>query len=204
MPKKHTRDVFSVLEVSTTPPSFDDIISIIYKDIKDLKYESNGRGTFERGIHGTTSYYDFNLFQEQRYFPLMKHIMGTIYKTYREMIPNVEFNAVQAWWTVYEKGAFIPRHTHACSQISGAYYLRQPKGAGPITFFNPIGPLINHFFHEDLIFQVSTDMDVQPETGTLLLFPGWLEHETKENESDDVKIIVSFNLTLKNSINFIP
>ncbi len=204
MPKKHTRDVFSVLEVSTTPPSFDDIISIIYKDIKDLKYESNGRGTFERGIHGTTSYYDFNLFQEQRYFPLMKHIMGTIYKTYREMIPNVEFNAVQAWWTVYEKGAFIPRHTHACSQISGAYYLRQPKGAGPITFFNPIGPLINHFFHEDLIFQVSTDMDVQPETGTLLLFPGWLEHETKENKSDDDKIIVSFNLTLKNSINFIP
>ena len=197
MPKKHTRDVFSVLEVSTTPPSFDDIISIIYKDIKDLKYESNGRGTFERGIHGTTSYYDFNLFQEQRYFPLMKHIMGTIYKTYREMIPNVEFNAVQAWWTVYEKGAFIPRHTHACSQISGAYYLRQPKGAGPITFFNPIGPLINHFFHEDLIFQVSTDMDVQPETGTLLLFPGWLEHETEENESDEDKIIVSFNLTLK-------
>ena len=203
MPKKHTRDVFSVLEVPTAPPSFDDMLEIIYKDIKDLKYESH-RGTFERGTHGTTSYYDFNLFQEKRYYPLMKHIMGSIYRTYRELIPKVEFNAVQAWWTVYEKGAFIPRHTHANSQISGAYYLRQPEGAGPITFFNPIGPLINHFFHEDLIFQVSTDMDIQPETGTLLLFPGWLEHETKENESDDDKIIVSFNLTLKNSINFIP
>ena len=40
-------------------------------------------------------------------------------------------------------------------------------------------------------------MVVQPEDGTLLLFPGWLEHETEENESDEDKIIVSFNLTLK-------
>ena len=194
--QKHTRDVFSVLEVPTTPPSFDDILEIIYSDIKGLQYKAKS-GTFKRGRHGTTSYYDFNLFKEQRYFPLMKHIMGSIYKTYREFIPNVEFNAQQAWWTVYKKGAYIPRHTHANSHISGAYYLRQPKGAGPITFFNPIGPLINQFHHEDLIFQVSNDMVVQPEDGTLLLFPGSLEHETEENESDEHKIIVSFNLTLK-------
>ena len=52
--KKHTRDVFSVLEVPTAPPSFNDILEIIYTDIKDLKYDSH-RGTFERGTHGTTS-----------------------------------------------------------------------------------------------------------------------------------------------------
>ena len=203
---KHTRDVFSILEVPTAPPSFDDILKFIYEDRDRLTYDVSNKsqtGTFERGLHGTTSYYDMNLFHEKRYFPLMKHIMGAIYQTYRQFSP-VDFNALQAWWTVYEKGAFIPRHTHSNSMISGAYYLRQPQGAGPIKFFNPIGPLINHFYHPDLIFQVAADIDIEPRTGTLLLFPGWLEHETQANQSDEDKIIVSFNLTLKetNQTNF--
>ena len=88
--KKHTRDVFSVLEVNTSPPSFDDIIALIQEDRKHLSYDVKWRsvqGPFTRGEHGETSYYDFNLFQEERYKPLMKHIMGHIYKAYREFVP---------------------------------------------------------------------------------------------------------------------
>ena len=199
--QKHTRDVFSILEVPTAPPSFDTILDIIYEDrgklqYKDTRYKSI-QGTFDKDKHGLTSYYDFNLFQEDRYFPLMKHIMGAIYQTYRNFVPEVDMNAQQAWWTVYGKDAFIPRHTHANSMISGAYYLRQPEGAGPIRFYNPLGPLVNHLYHADLSFQTAGDIEITPKTGTLLMFPGWLEHETDPNQSDDDKIIVSFNLTLK-------
>tara|TARA_B100000131_G_scaffold171897_1_gene166077 strand:+ start:643 stop:1257 length:615 start_codon:yes stop_codon:yes gene_type:complete len=197
--KKHTRDVFSVLEVNTSPPSFDDMISLIQEDRKHLSYDIKWRsiqGPFTRGEHGETSYYDFNLFQEARYKPLMKHIMGHVYKAYREFVPEVNFMGYQAWWTVYEPGALIPRHSHSNSHISGAYYVRHPKGCGSIQFFNPFANVINHFNHPDLIFQTATDIEIEPYEGMLLMFPGWLEHQTSPNASDEEKIIVSFNLVL--------
>ena len=193
--KKHSRDVFSILEFPTSPPSFTEVIDTIYKDRESLTYGGKTE-TFNKGEHGVTCYYDFNLFQEERYYPLMKHIMGSIYQTYRQFSSQVNFNVQQAWWTTYDKGSYIPRHSHSNSMISGAYYLRQPEGAGEITFFNPLGPLINHLYHDDLIFQTAGSIDIQPQEGTLLLFPGWLEHETTRNESDHDKIIVSFNINL--------
>ena len=198
--KKHTRDVFSVLQIDTDQPDFSEIEAKMYQYIKNLTYEDNryenDKGTFDRGTHGTTCYYDMNLFKVPEYRPLMMHIMSNIYKTYRKWVPEVKFNARQAWWTVYGPGAYIPRHTHPNSQISGAYYFKQPPGAGPITFFNPLAPLINHLGHPDLIFETAGEIDIVPETGTLLMFPGWLEHETGPNQDTEDKIIVSFNLTI--------
>ena len=81
--------------------------------------------------------------------------------------------------------------------MSGAYYFRQPILAGPITFFNPFASLVNHLFDENLIFQTAKDMEIEPKTGTLLMFPGWLEHETEKNKDTEDKIIVSYNLTIR-------
>jgi uncharacterized protein (TIGR02466 family) len=192
---KHSREAFSVLEVATSPPSFDDVIQIIKEDQKNISYKDTG---FSKGKHGTTCFYNFNLYNEKRYRPLMIHIMQSIYDTYREFVPDVKFEPGNAWWTVYSKGAFIPRHTHYNSMISGAYYVRHPKDAGTISFFNPIANLVNHLTCESLIWKADTRMEVQPKTGTLLLFPSWLEHETPPNESDEDKIIVSFNLNIIN------
>lgn len=200
--KKHTRDVFSVLEVDTNPPPFREIEEIIYKDrewiLNKGGYSKDSSETFNPHEHGITSYYDFNLFNEERYRPLMRHIMQNLYDTYRKLFcDTIKFSTYQAWWTVYKPGAYIPRHSHSNSMVSGAYYFRQPTLAGPITFFNPIAPLINHLFDEDLIFQTAKTMDIEPKTGTLLMFPGWLEHETEKNKDTDDKIIVSYNLTIQ-------
>tara|TARA_B100001250_G_scaffold413382_1_gene447339 strand:+ start:4431 stop:5117 length:687 start_codon:yes stop_codon:yes gene_type:complete len=194
--QKHSREAFSVMEVATSPPSFDDMVQLIYDDHPKVSY-AKPNASFQRGVHGTTCYYDFNLFEEERYRPLMKHIMQNIYDSYRNFIPNIDFTPLQSWWTVYEKGAYIPRHSHYNSMISGVYYLRHPEGAGNISFYNPIGNLANHLWCDDLIFQVAARMRIQPKTGTLLLFPGWLEHETVQSESDEDKIIVSFNIKIR-------
>ena len=193
---KHSREGISCLEVRTSPPSFDDMIKLIYDDHSKVNYAKHN-ASFKKGEHGTTSYYDFNLFEEERYRPLMMHIMKNVYEAYRNFVPSVQFRPLQAWWTVYEKGAYIPRHTHYNSMVSGAYYVRHPEGSGGISFYNHIAPLINHLWCDSLIFQIDPRMEVQPYTGALLLFPGWLEHETFAKETDEDKIVVSFNLQIK-------
>ena len=87
---KHSREGISCLEVRTSPPSFDDMIKLIYDDHSIVSYEKHN-ASFKRGEHGTTSYYDFNLFEEQRYRPLMMYIMKNVYEAYRNFLPNVQF-----------------------------------------------------------------------------------------------------------------
>ena len=98
--KKHTRDVFSVLEVDTNPPPFREIEDIIYKDrewiLNKGGYSRDNSETFNPHEHGITSYYDINLFEEERYRPLMRHIMQNLYDTYRKFYDEIEFSNFKA------------------------------------------------------------------------------------------------------------
>ena len=107
---------------------------------------------------------------------------------------------VYNWVNINKKGHKNNRHFHYSTNlyISGVYYAKVPENSGRIRFYDPRGHIIRdakdtvHFFG-DHVYQY-----IVPQEGMLLFFPTWLEHDVEENESDEDRVSVSFNIRLEN------
>ncbi|MCH9687065.1 MAG: hypothetical protein K0V04_36860 [Deltaproteobacteria bacterium] len=94
-----------------------------------------------------------------------------------------------SWANVYPPGAFVTLHDHGGAMLSGAFYVQASAG-GHIMFRNPL--LDKCKGAKPLPFAEVQPVDVQ--AGELLLFPGWLEHQTDPNPGPQDKIVLSFNV----------
>jgi uncharacterized protein (TIGR02466 family) len=99
------------------------------------------------------------------------------------------------WINVMNKGAVHTPHIHPHSVISGTYYVGVPPGSGAIRFEDPrlammmaAPPRKKKARLENRLF-----VDVEPKTGTLLLWESWLRHGVETNAARGQRISVSFN-----------
>jgi uncharacterized protein (TIGR02466 family) len=97
-----------------------------------------------------------------------------------------------SWFNVMGIGQRVKPHRHNVSVISGALYVNFPSGSVPLKLHNPLEPLRM----AEMILGTN-DLNEQyhvPECheGLLLLFPGWMEHSSENNESD-CRVVISFN-----------
>jgi uncharacterized protein (TIGR02466 family) len=79
------------------------------------------------------------------------------------------------------------------------YYVRCPKDSGVIVFENPFS--FKAFdelssYNEGFVQRNAQHkaIYVQPKDGLLLIFPAHLRHQVLENNSDEERISISFNL----------
>ncbi len=86
-------------------------------------------------------------------------------------------------------------HLHPLAVVSGTYYVKIPKGSGPLKFEDPrIGlfmgsPPRNQKCpsHQQPFFTIS------PNAGELALWESWLRHEVAPNRGTGERVSVSFN-----------
>lgn len=107
------------------------------------------------------------------------------------------FEITGCWATVLAKGAAHKAHNHPNNFLSGVYYVRTEAGADRINFHDPrpqasvIRPLV-----VELTAENTDQVVVQVRSGTLLIFPSWLEHSVDANPNEAERISVSFNVML--------
>jgi uncharacterized protein (TIGR02466 family) len=99
------------------------------------------------------------------------------------------------WANVNAPGTGHRLHSHRNNFLSGAYYLQVQDGADSINFFDPkpqagvIRPAAsqpNEYNTEVAAVRVTS--------GSLILFPAWLQHAVDVNRSPAPRISLSFNL----------
>ena len=100
------------------------------------------------------------------------------------------------WFNVNYKGSANRQHQHAGSVHSGVYYIKTPENCGRICFTHPSSsiawswgpPMIEKYnaFNTNMV-------TMNPEKNLLLVFPSWLDHSVDPNQSDDIRISLSFN-----------
>ena len=101
------------------------------------------------------------------------------------------------WSIINPTNASNARHIHSNNFISAAYYIKAPDNCGDIIFYDPRSanvirsPVINSKNKLN-----STIFSVTPKEGLLVLFPSYLHHSVNSNESDEERIVISFNLNL--------
>lgn len=109
------------------------------------------------------------------------HLISVVENSVQTAINDSDFNVsvVQCWAAVYNKGDGAARHNHADGMYSAVYYAQAESDASPLKFD---GGLI-----------------IAPETGMLVCFPSWLNHEVPASRSSTQRIVVAFNInyTLK-------
>lgn len=102
---------------------------------------------------------------------------------------------LNTWMTKTIKGKHAIEHSHGDADISGVYYVQTNNRDGNIYFRSPvrIGEGDNRCFEHLTHCNVS----ITPEVGKLMMFPGWLRHGVRENQTDSERISFSFNIKLE-------
>ena len=155
-------------------------------------------------------------YQEQNFLlgehPALRWLKEQIDQTAAAFIHHLGINrpmswTLQSWYNVNRYGDHHAPHTHPKCSLSGTYYVRVPSdpvrvddpGARPscISFYDPRtgANMITVGSEPD----ARTAYVVRPSAGTLLMWPSPMQHSVHPNLSEEHRISISFNLTLKPS-----
>tara|TARA_Y100000992_G_C21129207_1_gene425739 strand:+ start:149 stop:751 length:603 start_codon:yes stop_codon:yes gene_type:complete len=111
------------------------------------------------------------------------------------------YASVEGWKNINEPGNFNVKHNHPRSDLSGVLWIKTPKDSGNLVFTSP--QFFNRYheldsYTNEFKFNSNSYMTYYfpPTEGKVLIFPSNLEHEVKENKSDEDRISYSFNITL--------
>ena len=99
------------------------------------------------------------------------------------------------WANINATGASHEIHNHPNNFLSGVYYVQTQPGADTINFHDPriqtgiIRPPVTELTAEN-----TDQVVVRVKSGTLLVFPSYMQHSVSPNGSDRDRISVSFNI----------
>ena len=168
----------------------------IYNYIKKLQ-EVDERGIVKSNVNGWHSK-NFNLKDE-----IPKKFINMISPDINQVFNDMEWDLgsqitkITNMWTIINKnGAANSRHHHGNSAISAAYYVRAPKNCGDIVFYDPRPAPI--YFHPNARSSNSLNCQVNkvtPVEGALVLFPSYLDHSVDANNSNEERVVISFNIS---------
>lgn len=109
---------------------------------------------------------------------------------------NADIVIRESWFTRTQKNEYHHRHFHACSEMSGVYYVKTNGNEGSINFHQPSRVL----FSSRIFLNQAREIEHKPMVGKLILFPSLLEHHVVSNQTDEDRISLSFNMSLRDRV----
>lgn len=165
--------------------------------IKSL-HSKDKKGVMKSNIKGWHSP-DFDLKEENPVF-FINQISSSLNKCVKDMGWDLKRNKLRItsmWAIINPPNASNSRHIHSNNFISAAYYVKAPKNAGDIVFYDPRSandirtPIVKEINKLN-----SKVFKIDPQEGLLVLFPSYLHHSVEANESTKDRIVISFNINL--------
>ena len=97
-------------------------------------------------------------------------------------------------------GGMNRAHMHPNSLWSGVYYVKAPKNCGHLKIDDPrtsaamSRPILKEGETPNRLWR---ETHYEPIAGRCIMFPSWVTHCVEPNDSDDIRISVSFNFLQK-------
>ena len=169
-----------------------------YLEQKILQWSQQDKGvskTNEGGWHSAT---DMN--RRKEYNPLTKELFTMQDEIYEKEHLSLKPVLGNMWANINYPECFNRPHIHPNSLFSGVYFIKTPQKSGNLMVYDPRPGVqmsmpnrkqgeIKKFYPPELWREVH----YEPKAGRCIMFPSWLWHEVKSNESNDTRISVSFN-----------
>ena len=182
-----------------TPVYFKDLPNAVhlnqYLEQKILQWkEADPKGHKRTNVNGWHSTTDMNLKEE--YNVLIKELFAMQDEIYKKEHLEPKPVLGNMWANVNYPGGFNRPHLHPNSLFSGVYWIKPPTNSGKLMLYEPrpgAQCIMPNRRKETLPSQLWREVYYEPVAGRIVMFPAWLWHEVRPNESNDTRISVSFN-----------
>ena len=104
----------------------------------------------------------------------------------------------EMWAIINKKNDFNVIHTHPNCYLSAAYYVKASQNCGRFQLECP--NIAKRHSYPEIAQQNELNVHVagiEINEGDLLIFPGYMPHKVGKNESDEDRIVISFNVDVK-------
>ena len=162
------------------------------QDIFNWSNQDQGvQKTNYKGWHSTT-----DMASKPEYQHLVNEIKIMCKDVFKEEWLDREPVLGNMWANINPKDGLNQPHIHPNSLFSGVYYIKSNPQAGRLKIYDPRpgvqivmpirkeGQLPKHLWR---------DVNLDPIPGRIIMFPAWLWHSVEPNQSNDLRISVSFN-----------
>ncbi len=138
---------------------------------------------------------DHGLHENPHFHPLVDLIEAAAARLLEYLHIPQKLVITGCWANMNAPGTGHRLHSHRNNYLSGTYYLQVQEGADTINFFDPRpqAGIIRPAAALPTAENTEVAM-VRVTTGSLTLFPAWLQHAVDANRSGRVRISLSFNL----------
>jgi len=159
-----------------------------------VEWSKNDTGVKKTNVNGWHSQTDMN--QRKEYEPLIQELFQMQNEIIQEERLDIKPRLGNMWANINPPGGYNNGHLHPNSLFSGAYYVKAPPSSGRLQLMDP-RPGVHHCMPARKKGKMPRELwreayyDAVP--GRLIMFPSWLWHKVEPNQSNDIRISVSFN-----------
>ena len=127
---------------------------------------------------------------------LQPYIIKT-FENFGWKIKDKNIRISEMWAIINKKDDFNVVHTHPNCYLSAAYYVKAKKNCGKFEVEHP-NIAKRYFFPEiEKINELNLEVaSIDIEEGDLLIFPSYLPHKVSQNNIDEDRIVISFNVDI--------
>ena len=155
------------------------------------KQDGGVKKTNVNGWHSQT-----NMHEMPQFKPLVDELFKMQHEIFKQEWLDRQPRLGNMWANINYKGGYNKPHIHPNSLFSGVYYVQAEPNCGKIVLYDPrpgiqsnMPARINGQPPEHLWREVHLDARVN----RIIMFPSWLWHSVEPNESNNIRISVSFN-----------
>ena len=165
-----------------------------YLEQKILQWSQQDKGVSKTNAGGWHSTTDMN--QKEEYNVLTKELFAMQDKIFTKEFLTLKPVLGNMWANINYPGNANRPHLHPNSLFSGVYWVKAPEKSGSLMLYEPrpgVQCTMPNRKEGELPPELWREIHYTPRAGTIVMFPAWLWHEVKPNESNDTRISVSFN-----------
>ena len=165
-----------------------------YLEPRIIQWSQQDKGVSKTNAGGWHSTTDMN--RRREYDPLTKELFAMQDEIYKKEYLEPKPVLGNMWANVNYPGGFNRPHLHPNSLFSGVYWIKTPINSGKLMLYEPrpgAQCTMPNRKKVQLPPQLWREIYYEPVAGRCIMFPAWLWHEVRSNESNDTRISVSFN-----------
>ena len=165
-----------------------------YLEQKILHWSQQDKGVSKTNAGGWHSTTDMN--RKDEYYVLIKELFAMQYEIFKKEFLTQKPVLGNMWANINYPGNANRPHLHPNSLFSGVYWIKAPEKSGNLMLYEPrpgVHTTMPNRKEGKLPSELWREIHYQPKAGTAIMFPSWLWHEVKPNQSNDTRISVSFN-----------
>ena len=152
------------------------------------------KGVNKTNVNGWHSETDMN--KREEYNPLTKQLFNMQEEIFEKEYLKEKPVLGNMWANINYPGGYNRPHLHPNSLFSGVYWIKAPEKSGNLMLYEPrqgAQCTMPNRKKGKVPPELWREVHYQPKAGTVVMFPAWLWHEVQPNNSNDIRISVSFN-----------